>query len=161
MKIYLKRDKSDENSRYIVYTYSGDELYKIVGKYTRSSHHMYIMKGDECIAKIRDTHLALLRTCYINSKDSSCHVVVTNSRDKLAVKYHGVSLHLRGDVLNKSYDILDVDNSVVSCVCRRFSTSHDALEININDEKFEILSIATAVCLDISCTTDVMALQAT
>lgn len=161
MKVYLKRDKSDENSRYIVYTHSGDELYRIVGRYTRSSHHMYVMKKDRCIAKIRDTHLALLRTCYVTCKENSFHLVVTNVRDNLAVKYHGIPLHIRGDVLNKSYDILDIDNSVISCVCRRFSTSHDALELNINEEKFEIHCIATAVFLDTTCTMDALALQAT
>lgn len=161
MKIYLKRDKSDENSRYIVFTHSGDELYKIVGKHTRSSHCMYITLGDKCIAKIKDTNLALLRTCHISSKDYNFRLTITTPKDKFLVAYHGVPIHLRGDILNKSYDILDIDNTVLSCVCRRFSTSHDALEININDDKYEILSIATAVCLDSLCTTDVMALQAT
>ncbi len=161
MKIYLKRDKSDENSRYRVYTQDGDERYKIIGRHTRSSHHMYIMLNDSCIAKIKDTNLALLRTCYISSKDHRFHLTITAPKDKIMVAYHGVSLHLRGDILNKSYDILDIDNTVLSCVCRRFATSHDALEININNDNFEIISIATAVCLDLMGTTDIAVLQAT
>lgn len=161
MRIYLKRDKSDEISRYIVFSESGEELYKISGKHSRSSHRLYINSGDKCIAKIRDTHLALLRTCYIATQSFGCHLTITSHKSKMMVAFHGVPLHVRGDVLNKSYDILDIDNTVLSCICRRFSTSHDALEININDDKYEILSIATAVCLDSLCTTDVMALQAT
>ena len=161
MKIYLKRDKSDENSRYIVFSENGDCRYKISGRHTRSSHHMYVTQGEQCVAKIRETNIALIRSCYVTSKDGNFHLTVTLSKRKFAVAYHGVTYHIRGDVLNKSYDILDIDNSVVACVCRRFSTSHDALEINLNNEKSEIVSIATAVCLDGICTTDVLALQAT
>lgn len=161
MKIYLKRDKSDENSRYIVYSECGDELYKIHGKHTHSSHRMYIMSGEQCVAKIRSTNLSVLRSCYVTTKDESFHLTIAFSKGKLAVSYHGVTLHIRGDIINKSYDILDIDNTVLSCVCRRYSTSHDALEINLNEKNAEILSIATAVCLDSICTTDAMALQAT
>lgn len=161
MKIYLKRDKSDENSRYIVYSESGDELYRINGKHTRSSHRMYIMSGDQCVAKIRDTNLSMIRSCYVTTRDLSFHLTITRSKGKFAVSYHGVTLHIRGDIINKSYDILDIDNTVLACVCRRYATSHDALEININDEKFVLVSIATAVCFDSVCTTDAMTLQTT
>ncbi len=161
MKIYLNRDKSEENSRYIVYTETFDEMYRIVGKHNRSSQHFYIMKYDKCIAKIRESHLAMLRSCYVSTLESNFHIAITNTKDKFKVSYHGVPLHLRGDVLNKTYDILDVDNTVIACVCRRFSKSHDALEININDNKYETLSIATAVCLNDVCTMDSLVLQAT
>lgn len=161
MKIYLKRDKTDENSRYIVYSHNGDELYKIIGKHTRSSQYFYVMRGEDCLAKIKDTYLALLRSCHITTKNGSFHLAITTPKDKIMVAYHGVSLHLRGDILNKSYDILDIENTVVACVSRRFATSYDALEINFNEDKYEILSIATAICLDCLCTTDAMAMQAT
>lgn len=161
MKIYLKRDKSDIDSRYIVYSQSGEELYKIRGKHTRSSHRLYITSGEQCVAKIRDTNLSMIRSCYVTTKDSSFHITITHSKGKFAVAFHGVTLFIRGDIINKSYDILDIDNTVLSCVCRRFSASNDALEININDINFELVSIATAVCLDNVCTTDAIALQAT
>lgn len=161
MKIIVKRDKSSENSRYIVFSDTGDELYKIVGKHAHSSHRLYIMRKEERVAKIRDAQLPLLRACYVSGEDCSFHLTIATPKDKMAVTYHGVPLHIRGDVLNKSYDILDIDNTVISCVCRRFSTCYDALEINISDNKYEIHSIATAVCLDSICTIDAMVLQAT
>lgn len=161
MKIYLKRDTSEENSRYIVYTESGDEKYKVVGKRKASFERTYVMLKDDCVAKIRDTHLGVIRTYYVTTKENNFHIVMTLSRDKVSIAYHGVSLHIRGDVLNKSYDILNIDNSVVACVCRRFSDKGDALEININDNNFEMACIASAICLDSVCTTDSLVLQAT
>lgn len=161
MRVYLKRDKSDENSRYVVFSECGEKLYNITGKRSGSFHRLYINSGDRCIAKIKDNEFMLLRNCYISTDNLACHITITTRKSKLMVAFHGVPLHIRGDVLNKSYDILDIDNTVLCCVCRRFSSSHDALEININDDKYEILSIAAAVCLDSLCTTDAMALQAT
>lgn len=122
---------------------------------------MYIMRGAQCIAKIRDAHLGVLRSCFVTLKGNSFHIVINSSPNKFTVVFHGVSFHIRGDVLNKSYDILDIDNSVVASVCRRLGSSHNALEININDDKFEILSIASVACLDVSDTSDLLMLQAT
>ncbi|MBQ4129499.1 MAG: hypothetical protein IJD68_06990 [Ruminococcus sp.] len=161
MKIYLTRDKSQENSRYIVYSETGQVLYKIVGKRKSSVERTYIMKDDACVAKIRDAHLGPIRTCYVTEADLSFHLVFTTVNNKTSITFHGLSFHLRGDLLFKSYDLLNIDNSVVACVCRRFNSSADALEININDKNFELACISTAVCLDSVCTMDSMALQAT
>ncbi len=161
MKIFLKRDKSSDTSRYIVDNEIGNELYKVNGRYTRSSHHLYVMNGDNCVAKIRDTHLALLRTCYVSSPENSFHITVSNLKSNIKVNFHGTTYRIRGDVLNKSYDIMDIDNTVVACVCRRFSTSTETLEININNNNSQLACIATAVCLDSVNTDDAMALQTT
>lgn len=161
MKIFLKRDKSDENSRYIVYDDKGNELYRIIGKRKASVERTYIMKEQTCIAKIRDADLGMLRTCHVTAQPQSFHIVLSTSRSRLSVTYHGVSFHIRGDALLKSYDIMDIDNTVVACVARRFNSSTQALEINIYDKKYELSCIASAVCFDRLSTTDCMALQAT
>ncbi len=161
MKLYLKRDKTDENSRYIVFDESGIEKYRIVGKLSASTERTYILCGDTCVAKIRDTHLGPMRSCNITTTDGSCHIVITCTKDKIAITYHRAQLHIRGDVLNKSYDILDVANTVIACISRRFKTSSETLELNIYDEKYEKLCISSAVCLNNVCMNDTLALQAT
>lgn len=161
MKVYLKRDKSDENSRYIVYSESGEVMYKITGKHTQSSQRTYIMRDDVCVAKIRDTHMGPLRSCHVTMNGSSFHLVTTFAHDKYAVTYHGVSMHIRGDVLANSYDILAVDNTVIACVCRRYNHDSETLELNINDTNLQLLCIASAVCLDNVGTIDSLALLAT
>ncbi|MBE6824067.1 MAG: hypothetical protein E7513_01845 [Ruminococcaceae bacterium] len=161
MKLYLKRDKTDENSRYIVFDENGDEKYRIVGKRSTSTERIYIMFGDTCVAKIKDTHLGPMRSCSVTTQDGSFHIVITCSKDKIAITYHRAQFHIRGDVLNKSYDILDVANSVVACISRRFKTSSETLELNIYMQKYEILCISSALCLNNICMNDTLALQAT
>ncbi len=161
MKIYLTRDKSEENSRYLVYSDTGQVLYKIIGKSKSSVERTYIMRDDICVAKIRDARLGPIRTCYVSQADLSYHLVFTTVKNKTSISFHGLSFHIRGDIISKSYDILNIDNSVVACVCRRYNKTADALEININDKNFELACIAAAVCFNCACTTDLPALQAT
>lgn len=161
MKYYLKRDKSDENSRYMVYSDAYEPVYEIKGKHHRGQSRCFIMQGDNCVCKIVDTSLALIRTCHITTKLVSTHLVIAQVKDKYTITYHGVSLHIRGDVLSSSYDILNVDNTVVACVSRRFSAHSDALELNIFDSKFELITIASAVCFDSICLDKIPALQVT
>lgn len=161
MKIYLKRDKSDEKSRYIVYTENGDELYRIIGESKGHTERAYVMCKENCVLKIRDTRLFMLRTCYVNSKDESFHIVVTSASGKTAISFHGIDYHIRGDILKNSYDIMNIENSVVCCVSRKYVTHADAIELNIFDNKHLLSCIACAMFLDSVCTIDAMALQTT
>ena len=113
MKIYIKRDKSDEKSRYIIYSESGEELYKVVGECKGRTERGYILCKDSCVAKIRDTRLLTIRTCYVFTKEDRFHIVLTSSNDKMKITFHGIDFHIRGDVLHESYDLMNIDNSVV------------------------------------------------
>lgn len=161
MKIYLKRDKSDEKSRYIVYAENGDELYRIIGETKGHTDRSYVLYKDNCVAKIRDSRLLVLRTCYVNSKEGSFHIVITSASEKMTISFHGIDFHIRGDILKKSYDIMNIENSVVCCVSRRYVTRADAIELNIFDKKHILSCIACAMFLDSVCTIDAMALQTT
>ena len=161
MKIYLKRDKTDEKSRYIVYAENGDELYRIIGETKGNTERAYVLYKNSCVAKIRDARLFMFRTCFVNSKDDSFHIVLTSVSDKITISFHGIDFHIRGDILKKSYDIMNIENSVVCCVSRRYVTRADAIELNIFDNKHIISCIACAMFLDSVCTIDTMALQTT
>ncbi len=161
MKIYLKRDTAFENSRYIVCDELGKQLYTVSGKHGTNSERMYIMQGENCISKIRNTSLALLRSCYVATGSGNFHMVITCSKDKIAITYHGIGFHIRGNVLEKSYDILDVDNTLIACVQKRFNTHNEVLEININNDRYELYCIASALCLNTVCTNDALSLQTT
>lgn len=161
MKLYLKRDKSDVQSRYNVFDNLGEQRYKIEGKRTASVERTYILQGDSCVSKLRTTQLGPIRSSFVVTKEMSFHVIITQTRDKFAVSYHGVNVHIRGDVFNNLYDILDVSNTVIACVSRVFKSSSETLELNINDDKYEMLALSTALCLSCVCTTEELLLQAT
>ncbi len=161
MKVYLKRDKSDENSRYIVYSESGEILYKIYGSYKSHVEKIYVMQEDKYIAKMRETLLGNFRTCYVTTSSDNFYIAMKCSRDKVSVTFRGAGFHIRGNVFDKSYDIMNIDNSVVGVVSRRFSTRADALELNVYDNKYILSCIACAVFFDTACVMDTSALQAT
>lgn len=122
---------------------------------------MYVQNDDECVAKIREVRIANIKTNYVSTKEDKFHIVVTQKRGKLSAIYHGIGFHIRGDVSEKSYDIMDIDNSVIACVQKRFNTSKETFEININNDKYLVHCIVSAVCMNCVCTTDALALQAT
>lgn len=161
MKIYIQRDKSNANSRYIIYSESGEKLYDVVGECKGRTEHTYILCKENCVAKIRDTRLFMLRTCYVFTNTDRFHIVLTTSNDKMKISFHGIDFHIRGDVLHESYDLMNIDNSVVCCVSRRYVTHADVLELNINDKKHILNCIVCAIFLDSLCMVDAMALQTT
>lgn len=161
MKIYIKRDKSNDRSRYIIYSESGEELYTVVGECKGRTERAYILCKERCVAKIRDTRLFMLRTCYVFTNKDRFHIVLTSTGNKMKISFHGIDFHIRGDVLNESYDLMSIDNSVVCCVSRRYVTHADALELNINDAKHILNCIVSAIFLDSLCMVDAMTLQTT
>lgn len=161
MKIYIKRDKSNEKARYIIYSESGEELYKVSGECKGRTERAYIMCGENYVAKIRDIRLLSLRTCYVNTEKDSFHILLTSSNNKMKIAFHGIDFHIRGDALSQSYDLMNIDNSVVCCVSRRYVKHADALELNINEEKHILNCIVCAIFLDSLCTVDALTLQTT
>ena len=138
---------------------SGYQLFTVGGKFKRNSEHLYIMRDELCVAKIRDTSLSLLRSCHIKTDSDDFRIMIASNQTKTAITYHGVNFHIRGNVTIKSYDILDVDNTVIACIQKRFNTADETLELNINNDKNLLSCIASAVCLNSKSTNDVLALQ--
>lgn len=162
VKVYLYRDTVDENSRYIVYSDTQQVLFKVTGKHKSGFERMYISTSDcDCVAKITDTSIAVIRTCHVSSKYGNFHFVVSKNKDRMSITFHGLPFHIRGNINEKSYDFLDVDNSIIASVQKRFKTSSETLELNINDNKYLVHCIACAVCLNASSTCDVLQLQTT
>lgn len=148
MKIYLKRDNSSLNSRYVVYDELGLPKYTIVGKHSASGERMYIMQDESVVAKMRDTRLGVLKNFTVTDSGSSARIIITNKGSNISINFRGVSWHIRGDVLAKSYDILNVDNSVIAAVSAFSTFGRDSLEININNDNKELFCIASVVCID-------------
>ena len=74
VKIYIKRDKSNERSRYIIYSESSEELYTVVGECKGRTERAYVLCKGRCVAKIRDTRLFMFRTCYVFTNDDRFHI---------------------------------------------------------------------------------------
>ena len=87
---------------------------------------------------MRETLIGNFRTCYVTTAEDNFYIAMKCSREKVAVTFRGAGFHIRGNVFEKSYDIMNIDNSVVGVVSRQFLTSADALMINIYEDKYFI-----------------------
>lgn len=148
VKIYLKRDSSDFSSRYIIFDELCDEKYRILGKHIASGERMYILKGEEKVAKIRNIQFTVFRSYSITVKNETIRLIITKTGADYTVNFRGISWHIRGDIIAKSYDILDADNTIVATNCKRFSPCGDGYELNIFSDSRELFCIAIAVCID-------------
>ncbi|MDP4119637.1 MAG: hypothetical protein Q8876_01065, partial [Bacillota bacterium] len=73
---------------------------------------------------------------------------ITLTYAKQQFTFYGISWHIRGDLLTKNYDIVDIDNSVIMSHCVRWGQFGDGYEINILSENREILCLCVAICLN-------------
>ena len=119
------------------------------------------MQNDSFVLKLRQTLLGNFRTCYVVSGEDSFHIAMKCSREKVSVTFRGTGFHIRGNVFDKSYDIMNIDNSVVGVVSRRYSARADAIELTVYDDKYILSCIACAVFFDTACVLDSAALPAT
>lgn len=159
MIVYLRRNVSDVFSRYSVFDDKGNMRYDIVGRHSTSGEKINILKGNEIVAKIRDFDLGLLNSFTIRSNGNLINIFVTKNSKGLSASFRNISWRFRGDIMQKNYDIVDLDNSLVCGVCAEYHRGFDSYKIEVFTEERELFCIATAVCLDLIKTAKTPALQ--
>lgn len=147
MKRYVKRDTSELYSRYETLDENGCLLYRVRGKQNPSGEHIRIsdMNG-AIVCKIRRLGVSAFSAYTIKVGGETARMNIAASSTAAAVRFHGISFIIRGDVIAGSYDILDADNSVICAVYKDFVKN--ALTLTVNLEEREIFCIAAAVCID-------------
>ena len=160
VRFVLQRDKSDECSRYEVYDGSARLLYRISGKNSPSGASMIIRDtGGSVLCRIRRLGFNSLSAYSISSGTETARLNIVVSGGRAAVRFRGISFHIRGDVLSGSYDILDVDNTAVCAVNKDFTKGRVGLSVDMKER--EIFCIAAAACIDSLTLDPVPALQMT
>lgn len=156
MKLYIRRDKNAENSLFIVYDELCKEKYYVTG--TKDKLVLYNM--DEIrVMTIRRVPLPAVKAFSITAGKRNIKFLITPANSKVPCYYYGVKWHIRGNIFVNSFDILDVDNSVVATNAKRFSPCGDGYELNVYSENKELFCIATALCINIVAKVDNQQLQ--
>lgn len=159
LKLYISRDISSVTSRFVVYDDLCKEKY-IVTSSNKSLEKLKItdLKGN-VVTKISRLPLPLLHAYSITSGKKNIKFILNPAKNAENCYYYGISWHIRGRVFTKSFDILDVDNSLVATQARNFKKCVDGYELNINDEEQEQMCLASAVCVNLTATISSPALQ--
>lgn len=156
MKLYIKRDKSTENSMFVVFDELCNEKYYIVG--SKDKLELLNLNKEKCMT-IRRMPLPAIRAYSISVGKNNIKFIIGNSKSKVPCYYYGIGWRIRGDIFIKSFDILDADNSLVATHAKRFSRCGDGYELNVFNEVREMFCIATAVCINLEAKVDNPQLQ--
>lgn len=149
MKLYLKKDTSDVNSRFVVLDELCKEKYYVVQSAGYNFHNLDIIDlGFNRVCKIRTMPLPLVYSHTITDKNDAIRLLVSKSYNRPLAYYYGISWRIRGNLILKNYEIVDNDNTVLLSHFNRWSMNEKGYELNVEDESRELLLIASAVCID-------------
>lgn len=146
MKLFIKRDKTADDSLFVVFDEVLNEKYYV----TKPGSSILIKDtGMNTVAKIKSLPLPSLRAYSL----TACGRNIKFFMGKKCY-FYGTSWSIRGSIPEKSFDIIDGDNSIVATHSRRFGKSGDGYELNVYPEHCELLCVATAVCVNLGVTAD-------
>ncbi|MDD5796305.1 MAG: hypothetical protein PUD24_05165 [Oscillospiraceae bacterium] len=159
MKLYIKRDIHSCNSRFIVLDELCHEKYTVFSS-GKSFEKLKISDlSGNVKTKINRLPLPLLHAYSISSGKTNIKFILNPAKNAQNCYYYGISWHIRGQVFLKSFDILDVDNSVIAVLSRCFESCVDGYALTIYSEEYEQLCLASAVCANLASLSDNPALQ--
>ena len=149
MKLYIKRDVSDAVSRFSVLDCDLKEKYRIIGTKSCFGEKLIIPdRGKTPLLCISRVVLPFCDAFFVSAKNEGYRLTVTKSRGAMSCRFYGISWRIRGDLITKSYDILDADNTVIATHIKRWSSSGFGCELNIFDESRELFCIAAVTCIN-------------
>ena len=160
MKLYIQRDTSQLNSRYLIYDETGSLRYRVTGKSSTSGESMRITdESSAVLCKIRSIGFSALSVYGISCGGETIRLNIAAAEGRASVRFRGISFFIRGDVLQGSYSILDADTAVVCAVGKDFAKQ--CIQTEIFQEDREIFCLACALCIDSIAVIGAPALQLT
>lgn len=154
MKLFIKRDKTVDGALFAVFDDCGNNRYYV--KSTKSSILLCDTDG-KTLLKIKRILLPALRTYTLVSAERTVRFVINPK--KQSCRFYGISWHIIGDYFDKSFEIINADNSVAATHCKCFSESGGCYELNINSEHNELMCVGVAVCANLESKVDNPVLQ--
>lgn len=162
MKLFVKRDISTPDAGFTVFSESGQPKYYVVFKKTYPVIKLEVNNSESLtVAKIRQLPLPAILAYSIGvGNGKNVKLMINKKGDKIGCYYYGINWHISGDICAKTFRIIDVDNTVIATHQKSFSSISDSYEINIFDDKNELLCVTTSVCINLLNTVDNLAVPA-
>lgn len=149
MKLYLKRDCSEQNVCFIVLDELGEERYYVLKDSSYNFHNLAITGPS--LNKLCTIHCVPLPVIYAyNLFDGSDRIrlIFNKNSSRPVISYFGISWRVRGDIFGKNYEIVDTDNTVLLSHYNRWAGCAKGYEVDIVDEPRELLLLASVICID-------------
>ena len=145
MKLFLKRDVSVSKNEFTVFDELGNEKYfaLVKGRKPSSTLSLRLLNTQgEVTAKMRRIPIVGTNTYLFSVNKKSVTMALVKNSAGFYCYFYGNNWHIHGDVLKKSFDIIDVDKSVVM-THRQYA---DYSELEIFDETNELFCVCASIC---------------
>lgn len=152
VKLYLRRSNAADNMQLEIFDENNNAVFRVFAANKSSKELIKIfnvyngINNAEEICKIRAVKLSSLKINSVSSCNTKFRILIMPKDNQIFARFYGVGWHIRGSIISGSYDIMDVDNSVIAAVSKNFSNNYT--QISIFSEQKAILAIASIVCLE-------------
>ena len=152
MKFYIKQSTGTE----ILFTVSdslGQPVYQVTGDSLSIGSKSYLIDNNKNeAARIFSVGLSAISkySVFIDDKERA-RVILNLTAPKQPVKIKGIkgeNWRFRGDLVTRSYDIINVDSSVVMTHGRCWNVSGDCFAVDVTNESDVLLCLCIAIILD-------------
>lgn len=155
MKLYIKRDKTVNNSLFIVFDQFCNEKYFVTG--SKDKLCVSDVFGNHCL-NIYRMPLPKIKVFSISAGKNNIKFFVNTSKEN-SCYFYGIGWRIRGNIFTKSFDIVDAENYVVATHGKDFSKCSDGYGLTVNNEDMELFCLATALCVNLESKVDKTLLQ--
>lgn len=150
MKLYIKQSSAEGNELFTVYNHLGQLAYYVQSDENALYSKMIVLDiAKNAVAKINRIGVRTFSRYDINIDDNECARIFQNLAaipPKFSIR--GVNWHFRGDMVRRSFDVLDVDNMVVMTHGRCWGINGECFAVEITSSQNELLCLCIAVVID-------------
>lgn len=144
MRVFVKQNKTPDGRLFTVY----DELFHEKYEVSRVKNRILLLdKHKKAHMRIKQMPLPALKAYSITADRRNAKFFINPNMTSF---FYGVAWHIRGDLGTNSFDVISADNSVVAVHCKRFCEAGDCCELNIEDDRDELLCLGISVCVNLS-----------
>lgn len=149
MKFYIKQSTGTD-ALFTVIDSLGQSIYRVAGDSLSIGSKFYLIDNNENeAARIFSVGIPTLSKFSIFIDDKDCARVTINLKAAHSpIKIRGVKWRFRGDLLTRSFDLVDDGSAVVMTHGRCWNQNGDCFAIEVTRESDVLLCLCIAVILD-------------
>jgi len=151
MKFYIKQNTADGKEVFTICNEVGQPVYHVQSdESTLYSKLTVLDTAENVVAKINRLGLIGLFRYDINIDDKDCARITQNMTAAGAPRFriHGVSWHFRGNMALRSFDVVNVDHTVVMSHGRHWGVNGECFAVDISLPQNAILCLCIAIVVD-------------
>lgn len=150
MKWYIKQSNADGDELFVIYNDVGQPAFYVRNEKTPLYNRMVMQNvAKMTVAKINriGVHTLSRYDIIIDGRDNVRVVQnLTASAPKFTIR--GANWHFRGDLISRSFDILDVDNSILMTHGHCWGVKGECFAAEINGVQNDLTCLCIAIVID-------------